>query len=133
MQHTSSLLPVETTVVEAESGTAETSGAEVAATPGYSRVEFVTNSAMAAPGSQFVRGGVVFGVADHAAMLALAQPGAVLQAAEVQFIRPVKVDEHLVAEAHARIRHGKKRHVTVTVSQGAEKVLEGEFTACLPA
>jgi acyl-coenzyme A thioesterase PaaI-like protein len=88
---------------------------------------------MASPGSEFVRGGVVFGLADHAAMLALDQPGAVLQAAEVQFTRPVKVDELIIAEAHARVRHGKKRHVTVTVSQGAEKVLQGEFTACLPA
>lgn len=107
-------------------------GAAVAATPGYSRVELLTNSAMAAPGSEFVRGAVVFGVADHAAMLALDQPGAVLQAADVQFTRPVRVDELIVAEAHARIRHGKKRHVTVTVSQGTAKVLEGEFTACLP-
>ena len=91
----------------------------------------MTNSAMASPGSEFVRGTVVFGVADHAAMLALDQPSAVLQAAEVQFVRPVKVDELIVAEAHARVRHGKKRHVTVTVSQGTAKVLKGEFTARL--
>ncbi len=141
MQHSDIWPPVEFAEADTGVGTAgapaastgKALGAAVAATPGYSRVELVTSSAMASPGSEFVRGGVVFAVADHAAMLALDQPGAVLQAAEVQFTRPVKVDELIVAEAHARIRHGKKRHVTVTVSHGTEKVLQGEFTACLPA
>lgn len=108
-------------------------GQAVTVAPGFSRVELLTSSAMASPGSGFVRGTVVFGVADHAATLALAEPNAALQAAELQFIRPVRADELIVAEAHARIRNGKKRHVTVTVSHGAEKVLQGEFTACLPA
>ena len=130
MQHIEPM-SAESIIAHEASGTPEASEAATTATPGYARVELLTRSAMALPGSEFVRSGVVFGVADHAAMLALDQPGAVLQAAEVQFIRPVKVDELIVAEAHARIRHGKKRHVSVTVSQGTEKVLEGEFTACL--
>lgn len=133
MQHSAPLPHVKPTIAHADSKAAEALGAAVATTPGYSRVELLPSSAMVSPGSEFVRGGVVFGVADHAAMLALDQPDAVLQAAEVQFVRPVKVNEVIVAEAHARMRHGKKRHVTVTVSQGTEKVLQGEFTACLPA
>lgn len=143
MQHHELLSPAEAAIAHAGAGatgghdaasvTDGALGTAVTVTPGFSRVELVTSGAMASPGSEFVRGGVVFSVADHAAMLALDQPGAVLQAAEVQFTRPVKVDELIVAEAHARIRHGKKRHVTVTVSHGAEKVLQGEFTACLPA
>ena len=142
MQHNALLSPAEAAVAHAGTGatgkhadsvTNAAPGTAVTVTPGFSRVELVTSGNMTSPGSEFVRGGVVFGVADYAAMLALDQPGAMLQAAEVQFIRPVKVDELIIAEAHARIRHGKKRHVTVTVSHGAEKVLQGEFTACLPA
>jgi acyl-coenzyme A thioesterase PaaI-like protein len=142
MQHSQPLLPAETAVSDVSAGTTAgragsitdpALGTAITVAPGFSRVELLTSGNMASPGSEFVRGGVVFAVADQAAMLALDQPGAVLQAAEVQFTRPVKVDELIVAEAHARIRHGKKRHVTVTVSQGTEKVLQGEFTACLSA
>lgn len=121
------------TAVRPDSIAEATLGKAVTVAPGFSRVELRTSGAMASPGSGSVRGAVVFGVADQAATLALAEPNAVLQAAELQFIRPVRVDELIVAEAHARMRHGKKRHVTVTVSQGTEKVLQGEFTACLPA
>lgn len=143
MQHNELLSPAEAAIAHAGTGatgghdaaslTDAAPGTVVTVAPGFSRVELLTNSAMASPGSEFVRGGIVFAVADRAAMLALDQAGAVLQAAEVQFTRPVKVDELIVAEAHARIRHGKKRHVTVSVSHGEEKVLQGEFTACLPA
>jgi acyl-coenzyme A thioesterase PaaI-like protein len=142
MQHQEFLSPTEaaiapagasTTGARADSVTDAALGTAITVAPGFSRVELLTSSAMASPGSGFVRGAVVFCLADEAATLALAEPHAVLQAAELQFIRPVRVDELIVAEAHARIRDGKKRHVTVTVSQDTEKVLEGEFTACLPA
>lgn len=142
MQHNQFRLPAEAAIAQAgagatagraDSATDAALGTAVTVAPGFSRVQLVTSSTMASPGSEFVRAGVVFALADHAALLALDQPGAVLQAAEVQFMRPVKIDELIVAEAHARIRHGKKRHVTVTVRQDTEKVLQGEFTACLPA
>ncbi len=99
--------------------------------PGYSRIELRTNVDMTAAGSDFVRGAVVFGLADHAAMLALDEPSAVLEAADVRFVKPIGVDQLIVADANARMRIGKRRHVAVTISQGEEKIFEGDFTVCL--
>lgn len=106
-------------------------GLPVAREPGYSRVELRTSVEMTAHGSDFVRGAVVFGLADHAAMLALDDPSAVVEAADVRFVKPVGVDQLIVAEANARMRIGKRRHVAVKVSQGEEKIFEGDFTVCL--
>jgi acyl-coenzyme A thioesterase PaaI-like protein len=106
-------------------------GLPVAREPGYSRVELRTRVGMTAEGSDFVRGAVVFELADQAAMLALDEPSAVLEAADVRFVRPVGVDQLIFAEAHARMRIGKRRHIAVTVSQGKEKIFEGDFTVCV--
>lgn len=105
-------------------------GLPVAREPGYGRVELHTRTGMFGPGSDFVRGAVVFALADHAAMLAVDEP-AVLEAADVRFVRPVGADVAIVAEANARMKIGKRRHVAVTVSQGEEKIFEGDFTVCL--
>lgn len=106
-------------------------GTPVTTEVGYSRVELRTNMTMLATGSDFVRGGIVFGLADHAAMLALEEPGAVLEAADTRFLRPVGVDQLIVAEAHARMKIGKRRHAAVTICLGEEKIFEGDFTVCL--
>lgn len=105
-------------------------GLPVAREPGYGRVELRTSTDMFGSGSDFVRGAVVFAMADHAAMLAVDEP-AVLEAADVRFVRPVGADVAIIAEANARMRIGKRRHVAVTVSQGEEKIFEGDFTVCL--
>jgi acyl-coenzyme A thioesterase PaaI-like protein len=109
----------------------ETVGLPVAREPGYGRVELRTSTTMFGSGSDFVRGAVVFALADHAAMLAVDEATAVLEAADVRFVRPVGADVAIVAEANARMRIGKRRHVAVTVSQGEEKIFEGDFTVCL--
>lgn len=97
---------------------------------GFSRVELQTNGKMAADEFGLVHGGFIFGLADYAAMIAVNHPHVVLAGAEVKFLKPVKVNEAIVAEAKLIFRERKKHQVTVVVKRGEERVFEGEFT-CL--
>jgi uncharacterized protein (TIGR00369 family) len=66
---------------------------------GRARVVLDTEPRMAADERGLVHGGFAFGLADHAAMLAVNHPNVVLAGAEVRFLRPVRAGERLVAEA----------------------------------
>ena len=96
---------------------------------GYSRVELTATDNMTADDSGLVHGGFIFGLADYAAMIAVNHPNVVLGGAEVKFLKPVKVDETVIAEARVGEQAGKKRVVPVTVTRGDETVFEGTF-AC---
>ena len=95
---------------------------------GYSRVRLQTNKRMAVDESGLVHGGFVFGLADYSAMIAVNHPNVVLGAADVKFLKPVRVHEVLLAEAKVRAREGKKHIVSVTVQCGDTKVFRGDFT-----
>ena len=95
---------------------------------GYSRVSFTASECMAADDKGLVHGGFVFGLADHAAMLAVNDPNVVLGAAEVKFLKPVAVGEHVVAEARVTDVSGRKHLVEVVVTRDAETLLQGRLT-----
>jgi uncharacterized protein (TIGR00369 family) len=96
---------------------------------GYSRVELTPTAGMAADDTGLVHGGFIFGLADYAAMIAVNHPNVVLGGADVKFLKPVKVNETVVAEARVSEQAGKKRVVPVTVMRADEPVFEGTF-AC---
>jgi len=95
---------------------------------GCSRVELRTTRKMIVDETGLVHGGFIFGLADYAAMIAVNHPNVVLGASEVKFIKPVKVDEKVTAEAIVENPQGKKQLVTVTVSNKDETVFTGIFT-----
>jgi acyl-coenzyme A thioesterase PaaI-like protein len=100
--------------------------------PGRARVELLTVPEMAADEHGLVHGGFVFGCADYAAMLAVDHPLVVLSAAEVRFLKPVRVGETVVAEARLTEEDGRRRRVEVTVERAAaagavEAVFTGSF------
>jgi len=82
---------------------------------GSARVGLTAVPEMAADAAGLVHGGFVFGLADHAAMLAVNHPNVVLGSAAVRFLRPVAVGERLVAEATVVESAGRKSRVTVEV------------------
>ena len=91
-----------------------------------------TVAEMAADAAGLVHGGFVFGLADHAAMLAVNDPNVVLGSASVRFLRPVAMGERLVAEARRVEAAGRKSRVEVEVRRdaaagGGEAVMSGEF------
>ncbi|MBW2059533.1 MAG: thioesterase [Deltaproteobacteria bacterium] len=94
---------------------------------GVSRVRLQTSKKMAVDDSGLVHGGFIFGLADYSAMIAVNHPNVVLGAAEVRFLKPVKADQALLAEAKVDSEHGKKRVVSVTVRSGDAEVFEGRF------
>ena len=79
--------------------------------------------------SGLVHGGFVYGLADHAAMLAVNTPYVVLGSSQSRFLAPVRVGQELIAEARVQAdQEGRKRRVEVTVSVGSDTVFEGVFT-----
>lgn len=95
---------------------------------GASRVEMLTTAAMAVDSSGLVHGGFIFGLADHAAMIAVNHPNVVLGAAEVRFLKPVKSGETIIAEAQVENKSGKKHIVSTMATCDGETVFEGTFT-----
>jgi uncharacterized protein (TIGR00369 family) len=95
---------------------------------GVARVEMTATDAMTADASSLVHGGFIFGMADYAAMLAVNHPNVVLGAAEATFLRPVAVQETVVAEARVSDSNGRKQMVQVVVKRGDETVFKGNFT-----
>ncbi len=73
-------------------------------------------------------GGFVFGLADYAAMVAVNHPNVVLGAANVKFLKPVKVGDTLAATATKQEASGKKQVIKVEVLRGDVLVFTGDFT-----
>ena len=95
---------------------------------GYSRITFKATTEMAVDDAGLTHGGFIFGLADHAAMIAVNHPNVVLGAAEVKFLKPVKTGDIVEAEARVIKVSGKKQSVNVDVKQGDEIVFTGVFT-----
>ena len=92
-------------------------------------VAFDTSGKMAVDEHGLVHGGFIFGLADHAAMLAVNDPNVVLGSANVQFSAPVTVGERVEATARVVESDGKKRLLEVSARTGDTEVLSGTFTA----
>ena len=98
---------------------------------GEASVEMNTTDAMTVDNEGLVHGGFVFGLADHAAMLAINHPFVVLAASNCRFLKPSRPGEHLVANAKITNEDGKKRTVEVNVMRSEDKIFKGEFTCAV--
>jgi uncharacterized protein (TIGR00369 family) len=107
-------------------------GQPVELSAGRARVAMETRGDMAADHRGLVHGGFTFGLADHAAMLAVNEPTVVLASAQVKFLGPVVVGDRVEAEGTVTRTEGRKRWVSVTVRRDGTPVLEGEFLAVVP-
>ena len=103
-------------------------GNPIQLTAGYAEIEMKASAEMAVDEKQLVHGGFVFGLADHAAMIAVNDPNVVLGAAQCMFKKPVKVGDTIVAKATVSNSKNNKRFVYVAVLKGDEEVFQGEFT-----
>jgi uncharacterized protein (TIGR00369 family) len=95
---------------------------------GLSRIELETLPSMSADASGLVHGGFIFSLADYAAMIAVNHPNVVLGAADVKFLKPVRVGDTVLAEARLQEVQGKKHWVAVSVVQKEKTVFQGMFT-----
>ncbi len=106
----------------------ELCGTPDALADGSATVSMVATPRMAADGHGLVHGGFVFGLADHAAMLAVNEPTVVLGAAALRFVAPVAVGQRLVATANVVESKGTKSAVDVDVKVDDTTVLSGQLT-----
>ena len=115
-------------------------GQPVSLEPGFAEVTMTATSCMVADEHGLVHGGFVFGLADHAAMLAVNEPTVVLAKAETGFLAPVREGERLTARARVRTG-GEPAHRPVVEAEvvasgdagGAERpVLTGTFHCAVP-
>lgn len=104
-------------------------GEPVSLAEGSATVRFVATPEMAADDRGLVHGGFVFGLADHAAMLAVNDPFVVLGSAETRFLAPVRVGDEVIASATRTEQKGKKHVLAVTAKVGEREVLSGTMTA----
>jgi acyl-coenzyme A thioesterase PaaI-like protein len=104
-------------------------GTPVALAEGEGAVRFTTTPDMAADDRGLVHGGFLFGLADHAAMLAVNHPFVVLGAAETRFLAPVRVGEVVEATARRTAQSGRKHVLDVQATVGGRTVFSGTFTA----
>ncbi|MDQ3037390.1 MAG: thioesterase family protein [Myxococcota bacterium] len=105
------------------------SGELVSLGEGTATVRFVATGEMAVDERGLVHGGFVFGLADHAAMLAVNDPFVVLGSADTRFLAPVRVGEEVVASATRVEQKGKKHVLEVRARVGDRDVLTGTMTA----
>lgn len=103
-------------------------GEPVRLEPGLAEVRLTTLPAMVVDDRGLVHGGFVFGLADHAAMLAVNDPNVVLGAASTRFLKPLRAGEVVLARARVGAESGRRRTVAVEVLRGDEPVMTGEFT-----
>ncbi|WP_456465438.1 hotdog domain-containing protein [Persephonella sp.] len=80
-----------------------------------------------------VHGGFIFSAADYCAMLSVNHPNVVLSKAEVRFLKPVRVGEHLFFEGIVTEKNENKRTVEVTAkNEKNEIVFNGNFYCVIP-
>ena len=94
----------------------------------FCRVELTTTPDMAVDASGLIHGGFIFGLADHAAMVAVNHPNVVLGAADVKFLKPVRAGETVAGEARIEFKEGRKHIAVVQVTRDQETVFKGTFT-----
>ena len=93
-----------------------------------SQVELRTTRDMTVDQTGLIHGGFVFGLADYAAMLAVNHPYVVLGSAVAKFLKPVKTNERLLAEARVSKSEGKQKTVEVIVTNRDRPIFKGQFT-----
>lgn len=108
-------------------------GRPVRTAPGEAEVVLTATRAMAADDEGLVHGGFVFGLADHAAMLAVNEPTVVLARAEARFLAPVAVGERMTARARVVPTDRQDRPVVeAEVAVEERPVFAGTFRCAVP-
>ena len=92
----------------------------------------VATAEMAADAAGLVHGGFLFGLADHAAMLAVNHPLVVLAGAEVRCLHPVQIGDVLTAHAEITSSQGRRFGVECRVAVGPREVFRGTFDCVVP-
>lgn len=98
----------------------------------FAQVKLQTTEEMIVDDTGLIHGGFIFGLADFCAMLTVNHPNVVLGGAEVQFLKPVKLNDTLIANGNLINMNGKAIHVKVEVLRKKELIFDGKFICFIP-
>ncbi|WP_297887490.1 hotdog domain-containing protein [Sulfurihydrogenibium sp.] len=92
-------------------------------------VKLQTDERMVADEKGLIHGGFIFSAADYCAMVTVNHPNVVLGAAEVKFLKPLKLGQNAIFKSQVTSTEGKKVLVKVEgfVESTQEKFFEGNF------
>src|ERR1041385_1324324 len=106
----------------------------------HAEIELRCDSRMGVDEHGLVHGGFLFGLASHAAMLAVNEPTVVLADASTKFLWPVVVGDVVVARAYVEGVKGKRHQVRIDIvlpgaaDNGGDVVcVEAVFQCAVPA
>jgi uncharacterized protein (TIGR00369 family) len=98
----------------------------------FAKLKLITTKNMVVDDTGLIHGGFLFSLADYCAMLAINHPNVVLGEAEVQFLKPVVLNDILIANGTVINSKGKKSKVKVEVYREEELVFKGKFSCFTP-
>jgi uncharacterized protein (TIGR00369 family) len=98
----------------------------------FAKLKLLTTQDMIVDDTGLIHGGFIFGLADFCAMLAVNHPNVVLGKAEVQFLKPVKKGDILIANGNVIDTNGKEIFVKVEVFRKRDLVFDGKFICFIP-
>jgi uncharacterized protein (TIGR00369 family) len=108
------------------------SGVPIELKKNFAKLKLKTTNNMIVDDTGLVHGGFIFSLADYCAMLTINHPNVVLGKAKVQFLKPVVLNDTLIANGTVINSKGKKSEVKVEVHRKDDLVFEGIFTCFIP-
>jgi len=102
-------------------------GTPVKAEKNHASIEMITSEDMSVDDTGLIHGGFIFGLADHAAMLAVNHPNVVLAGSSCKFRLPLVPGEKITASAAVTKEENNRYTVAVAVKRGEDTVFTGDF------
>ncbi|MFX1346741.1 MAG: hotdog domain-containing protein [Promethearchaeota archaeon] len=98
----------------------------------FAKLSLQTTKEMIVDDTGLIHGGFIFGLADYCAMLAVNHPNVVLGKAKVEFLKPVKLYDTIIAKGNVTDTHNQEIYVNVDVYRNGDLVFNGIFTCFTP-
>ncbi|MFW9874172.1 MAG: hotdog domain-containing protein [Candidatus Thorarchaeota archaeon] len=98
----------------------------------FAKLTLRTTEEMIVDNTGLIHGGFIFGLADYCAMLAVNHPNVVLGKAKVEFLKPVKLYDTLIANGNVTNTQNREIYVNVNVYRNGDLVFDGIFTCFIP-
>ena len=98
----------------------------------FAKLKLITTIEMVVDDTGLIHGGFIFSLADYCAMLTINHPNVVLGKADVHFLKPVVLNDILIAKGTVIHSKGKKCEVEVKVYRNDDLVFTGIFTCFTP-
>ncbi|MFX1476718.1 MAG: hotdog domain-containing protein [Promethearchaeota archaeon] len=98
----------------------------------FAKLDLQTSEDMIVDETGLIHGGFIFGLADYCAMLTVNHPNVVLAKAEVTFLKPVRLNDYLIATGSIANIKEREIEVIVEIHRNDDLVFSGMFQCFTP-